>query len=306
MKLNSKQNAFTLIELLVVIAVIAILAALLLPALGKAKLRAQEVACLSNLKQWGLAQNMYVDDNNETFPWPKYDPPSSFASADEDTPTWLDIYSYHATQNVGDDAWFNALPSYVGSKTMYQWALGANKGQFNNATGSGQNIFICPVALSQGIDPGDVSPTHGFMEPGQRPLFSYGMNSKATANESLDSPSDLVCKTAMVKNPSAFVLFSDTRYRSLETPYFASGDNLYPNGNSIDLATPQSYTTRFSSRHSLGGNITFSDAHAGYYKYSYIVSDGTATYPSGQIVPAGHDPGHSDVNWDCQGNPVTN
>jgi prepilin-type N-terminal cleavage/methylation domain-containing protein/prepilin-type processing-associated H-X9-DG protein len=268
MKRNAKRG-FTLIELLVVIAIIAILAAMLLPALAKAKQSARRVACTSNLRQWGLALTMYLDDNNQIFPDFSIanNTPGAPSGYDQDNIHWTDLATF-AAGGFGNRAWFNALPPYVSQKPLWQYA--ANPADFVN----GRSIFNCSTAH---FLPAEVNPL-------DRVAFSYGINFKGTNGL---VPAGSPFKATMVLHPSAFVFFSDVRANSGEVPFYGA--------NSLnDLGAPRGSLNHLSSRHDAGANLTFLDGHAAYFKYSYMA------YQKGTKIG---DPGNPDINWSYDGTP---
>jgi prepilin-type N-terminal cleavage/methylation domain-containing protein/prepilin-type processing-associated H-X9-DG protein len=283
----SRVSGFTLIELLVVIAIIAILAALLLPALARAKEKGQRTMCLNNLKQWGLAETMYLDDFNQTFPKTKIanSTPGAPGGYNEDNPTWNDLFGfYYQTPQQGQEAWFNALPPYIVQKPLSFYAIQPGDASGNkpaiDAFNDANSIFKCPTAI---IDPQLLPPNRPKYD---RIFFRYGMNSKGLDGQ----PSSVVdLRTPMIKSPSKFVMFDEGRTLTTEIPFYGSASK------QADICKPQVYTTALSSRHGRGSVLTFADGHAYWFKYTYMCAD------AGNKAA---DPGAPDIQWSCDGHVV--
>lgn len=276
-----KRQGFTLIELLVVIGIIAILAAMLLPALAKAKEKANQINCLNNQKQWGLAMAMYVDDNNQFYPKSRE---LGYVATADNNPVWSEMHAdATALSPIGLSAWFNALPPYVSSPPL--WQYGANSIS-NNVFTRSHSIYICPTAAAMPYGPSDPHSVNGIQPGvGPGPTFNYGMNQRINFN--LPAPANVPetpFKITRAVHPSAFVTFSEQRVHASETPYYGTSPT--------DLSSTYNWCNRFSGRHSTGGNIVFGDGHVSWLKYNHVVG-----LANGKIA----DPKVLDINWEFDG-----
>jgi prepilin-type N-terminal cleavage/methylation domain-containing protein/prepilin-type processing-associated H-X9-DG protein len=143
------SRAFTLIELLVVIAIIAILAAMLLPALSKAKNTAQATRCLSNLKQWGMAGQLYATDNNDYITKDGTGVPTDAELIDPTYHGWyIELPAMINVQRYADVPW-RMDPVIAPDQSI--WICPSNPNRAN-ISASGKNHYLFHYCLNEVID----------------------------------------------------------------------------------------------------------------------------------------------------------
>ena len=271
------SGGFTLIELLVVIAIIAILAALLLPALVKAKLKAQGVQCMDNHRQLCLAWRMYSDDNDDQL---------LYASG---------VWPYTADQpGVWVSGWMNFDPN---NRSNWDVAQDIEQSPLWQYCGQSAAIWKCPADYSSVVVNGEEKPRVRSMSMnlwlGGFAGVDYGLSGDTEPLARGGGSWRVYLKMGEMVNPgpTEIFVFLDMREDSIDIGNFASNMQGWPNQPDLygfyDL--PGYY-------HHLSCGFSFADGHSELHRWQ-----DTRTIPplviGGEINDTFSSPNNPDVAW---------
>jgi prepilin-type processing-associated H-X9-DG protein len=224
-----------LIELLVVIAIIAILAAMLLPALAKAKAKAQQISCMNNLKQASLGMHMYLDDFQDIMPGPAAGN-TGWKSTD-----WI----YWRTNDTDPNHFIDKSPTLV--------YLGAGAGA--------GNILHCPADMDVHQDSSGYGCPYSFSFS----IVAFGPGKGLTSD--YNGNSFMPFKFTQVKNPSGKAMHCEEQANATDPKehyVYSAPPNMagwYTSGTAINDGEFAVGTDGMTIRHSRRADISFCDGH---------------------------------------------
>jgi prepilin-type processing-associated H-X9-DG protein len=216
-----------LIELLVVIAIIAILAAILFPVFAQAREKARQSACLSNMKQIGLALGLYLQDHDEQFPQGNY-------SVNGGLVTWRQLLEPYVKAGVA-----SVETSDTAREKKSVWVCPDAAGPYPSVAGT---IFAKAAAAAQQL--------------GSQPARSYGANGYLVLDDYYWSRGGTTAKLAAIPSPASLVFVAESAGSGRDNVW--GRDDTDKGWNLPEVAG--------RARHSGGANFVLTDGHARWLK----------------------------------------
>lgn len=253
-----RRDGFSLVELLVVIGIIAVLSAILLPALNRSRRAALRIQCMANMHQLGMGMQIYAQRWKGILPWDGY--------AEGDRP------GRHVGRWSEPSVWFNAAAALGGTKAYVDQQLDDLAGRAPLPKAGDKSMFVCPEATDAVAGAKDDLVTDGyFMLWGQndagllerrKTFMCYGYNTQLDGgieDRNVDHRVNLV--VTHILRPSVTALLIEKLMRPKEyDPPFDSG-----------VGQQQISWKEFTTRHDGGGFILFADNHVGYFKRTELL-----------------------------------